>query len=49
MHLDLYTEDQAAEVARLEALGATLVRHSDDPGDDYAGCAIPRGTSSACA
>jgi catechol 2,3-dioxygenase-like lactoylglutathione lyase family enzyme len=43
MHLDLYTEDQAAEVARLEALGATLVRHSDDPGDDYAVMRDPEG------
>ena len=30
LHLDLYTQDQEAEVVRLEALGATrLPRHSD--------------------
>jgi catechol 2,3-dioxygenase-like lactoylglutathione lyase family enzyme len=35
MHLDLYTDDQATEVDRLEALGATVVRRSDDPEEDY--------------
>jgi len=35
MHLDLYSDDQAAEVQRLIALGATFVRHHDDPADDY--------------
>jgi catechol 2,3-dioxygenase-like lactoylglutathione lyase family enzyme len=35
MHLDLYTEDQATEVARLTGLGATVVRHHEDPDDDY--------------
>jgi hypothetical protein len=35
MHLDLYTEDQAGEVARLIELGARLVRDHHDPADDY--------------
>ena len=35
MHLDLYSSDQAAEVERLAGLGATVVRHQHDPGDDY--------------
>jgi hypothetical protein len=35
MYLDLYTGDQAAEVKRLTALGATFVRHNREPGDDY--------------
>jgi hypothetical protein len=35
MHLDLYTGDKAGEVARLVALGATWVRTSADPDDDY--------------
>jgi catechol 2,3-dioxygenase-like lactoylglutathione lyase family enzyme len=35
MHLDLYTDDQAAEVRRLTELGAKYVRHNEDPDDDY--------------
>ena len=35
MHLDLYTADKAQEVQRLIALGATWVRSSGDPDDDY--------------
>jgi hypothetical protein len=35
MHLDLYTSDKEGEVARLVALGATWVRHGEDPADDY--------------
>lgn len=31
IHLDLYTEDQAAEVARLKALGATEVQWNKRP------------------
>lgn len=31
IHLDLYTEDQAGEVARLKALGATEVHWSKRP------------------
>lgn len=36
IHLDLYTEDQAGEVARLKALGATEVHWDKRPPDaDY--------------
>lgn len=35
MHLDLHAHDKAGETARLVALGATWVRHSGDPDDDY--------------
>ena len=35
MHLDLYTAEKQAEVQRLLALGATWVRTSGDPDDDY--------------
>ena len=35
MHLDLYTTDKSGEVQRVIALGATWVRSSGDPGDDY--------------
>jgi catechol 2,3-dioxygenase-like lactoylglutathione lyase family enzyme len=35
MHLDLYTADKQREVERLVALGATWVRASGDPDDDY--------------
>ena len=43
MHLDLYTDAQAAEVQRLTALGATFVRHNHDPDDDYVVMADPEG------
>ena len=43
MHLDLYTSDQAAEVERLRRLGATVVRHHDDPEDDYVVMLDPEG------
>jgi hypothetical protein len=43
MHLDLYTDDQAAEVGRLTGLGATYVRHNADPQDDYVVMADPEG------
>jgi catechol 2,3-dioxygenase-like lactoylglutathione lyase family enzyme len=44
LHLDLYTEDQAGEVERLTALGATEV-HWDKrpPGADYVILADPEG------
>ncbi|HEU5486755.1 MAG TPA: VOC family protein [Microlunatus sp.] len=42
-HLDLYTEDQAAEVDRLCALGARVVRRHHDPDDDYVVLADPEG------
>ena len=43
MHLDLYTDDQAAEVERLVGLGATVVRHNRDPDDDYVVMTDPEG------
>lgn len=43
MHLDLYTDDQAAEVARLGELGAKVVRHHRDPDDDYVVMTDPEG------
>jgi predicted enzyme related to lactoylglutathione lyase len=44
IHLDLYTEDQAGEVARLVALGATEVQWSKRPEDaDYVILADPEG------
>jgi catechol 2,3-dioxygenase-like lactoylglutathione lyase family enzyme len=35
MHLDLYTADKTQEVERLVALGATWIRSSGNPDDDY--------------
>ena len=43
MHLDLYTDEQAAEVERLTGLGARFVRHNQDPDDDYVVMADPEG------
>jgi predicted enzyme related to lactoylglutathione lyase len=43
MHLDLYSDDQAAEVERLTGLGATFVRHHEDPDDDYVVMTDPEG------
>jgi catechol 2,3-dioxygenase-like lactoylglutathione lyase family enzyme len=43
LHLDLYTQDRAAEVARLEALGATRLPRDYDPGDDFVVLADPDG------
>jgi catechol 2,3-dioxygenase-like lactoylglutathione lyase family enzyme len=44
IHLDLYTENQAAEVARLEALGATQIQWDRKPADaDYVILADPEG------
>ena len=43
MHLDLYTDDQAAEVARLRELGAMAVRHVVESGDDYVVMTDPEG------
>ena len=42
-HFDLYTDDQFAEVERLRGLGATLVRHHEDPDDDYVVMTDPEG------
>jgi predicted enzyme related to lactoylglutathione lyase len=44
LHLDLYTKDQAAEVERLTALGATEVHWDKRPPDaDYVILADPEG------
>jgi len=44
IHLDLYAEDQAAEVARLTALGATEIHWDKRPADaDYIIMADPEG------
>jgi hypothetical protein len=43
MHLDLYSDDQAAEVRRLTGLGARFIRHHDDPEDDYVVMTDPEG------
>lgn len=44
LHLDLYTEDQHAEVHRLLALGATRIEWSKRPADaDYVILADPEG------
>ena len=44
IHLDLYTEDQAGEVERLKALGATEVHWDKRPPDaDYIILADPEG------
>ena len=44
VHLDLYTEDQSAEVQRLLDLGATEVRWAQRPADaDYVILADPEG------
>ncbi len=44
MHLDLYSDDQAAEVERLTGLGAAFVRHHrEDPDDDYVVMTDPEG------
>ncbi len=43
MHLDLYTREQSGEVSRLLALGATFVRHHDDPDDNYVVLNDPEG------
>ena len=44
IHLDLYAEDQAAEVARLIALGATEIHWDKRPPDaDYVILADPEG------
>jgi catechol-2,3-dioxygenase len=43
MHLDLFTHEQAAEVHRLLGLGATFVRHNEDPDDDFVVLRDPEG------
>ena len=43
MHLDLYADDQAGEVARLKELGARELRHVQEPDDDYVVMTDPEG------
>jgi Glyoxalase-like domain len=44
MHLDLFTDAQAAEVDRLTGLGARFVRHNqENPDDDYVVMTDPEG------
>jgi predicted enzyme related to lactoylglutathione lyase len=43
MHLDLYSDDQTAEVKRLVGLGAKIVRHHRHPDDDYVVMTDPEG------
>ena len=43
MHLDLYSDDQAGEVARLTGLGARWVRHTQTEDDDYVVMTDPEG------
>jgi catechol 2,3-dioxygenase-like lactoylglutathione lyase family enzyme len=43
LHLDLYAEDQAAEVGRLLALGATRHPRAAEPGEDFIVLADPEG------
>jgi predicted enzyme related to lactoylglutathione lyase len=43
MHLDLYSDDQTAEVKRLVGLGARIVRHHRHPEDDYVVMTDPEG------
>jgi predicted enzyme related to lactoylglutathione lyase len=43
MHLDLYTDDQDAQVRRLAGLGARVVRRQHDPGEYFVVMADPEG------
>jgi predicted enzyme related to lactoylglutathione lyase len=43
MHLDLYSDDAAAQVERLPGLGATKVRENSDPEDPYVVMNDPEG------
>lgn len=43
MHLELYTDDSASEVARIVGLGAVRVREVDDPDDRYVVLRDPEG------
>ena len=45
IHLDLYTDDAAAQVQRLVGLGATVVRHNADPRDTYTVMKDPEGNA----
>jgi len=43
VHLDLYTADEEAAAARIEALGATRLYVSEDPDDIFVTLADPEG------
>ena len=43
LHFDLYTNDQAAEVARLLGLGATRFPRSAEAGEDFVALQDPEG------
>jgi hypothetical protein len=43
LHFDLYTNDQAAEVARLLALGATRFPRTVEAGEDFVALQDPEG------
>ena len=43
LHLDLYTDEQEAEVERLLALGATRHQRAPEPGEDFVVLADPEG------
>jgi catechol 2,3-dioxygenase-like lactoylglutathione lyase family enzyme len=43
MHLDLYSDDQTAQVERLVGLGASRVRHHQDDDEDYVVLTDPEG------
>lgn len=43
LHLDLYSDNQEAEVERLEILGAVRLNWHYDPGDDFVVMADPDG------
>lgn len=43
LHLDLYTDEQTAEVRRLLGLGATLDPRPAEPGDDFVLLRDPEG------
>jgi len=43
VHIDLYTADEKAAAARIEALGATRLYVSNDPDDIFVTLADPEG------
>jgi hypothetical protein len=43
VHIDLYTTDEVAEAARIEALGATRLWVSEDPDDEFIVLGDPEG------
>jgi hypothetical protein len=43
LHFDLYTDDQAGEIARLLALGATRLKRTPVDGEDFVSLQDPEG------